>query len=111
MRTHFEMSAADITLFAFTLCNTLRVLAYLPQITRAAKDCGGAKAISFTTWALFLFSNISAVAYALVNMRDLTMAVIYIGNAIGCGTILLITAWKRSRYRADFVEGREEAYG
>lgn len=93
------MTPADVTLIVFTLCNCLRVLAYVPQITRAARDRSGAEAISFATWALFLFSNMSAVAYALVNTQDWTMAVVFMGNAVGCATILLIVAWKRSRHR------------
>jgi hypothetical protein len=95
------MTAADITLAAFTLCNTLRVLAYVPQINRAARDRSGAQAISFATWGLFLFANISAVAYALVNKDDWTMTAMFLANAAGCSTILLIAAWKRSRHMAE----------
>jgi hypothetical protein len=93
------MTIADITLAAFTLCNSLRVVAYLPQIARAARDRSGAEAISFGTWGLFLVSHTSAMAYALVNQQDWTMASVFLGNAAGCGAILLIAAWKRSRYR------------
>jgi hypothetical protein len=93
------MTVADLTLAAFTICNSLRVLAYLPQISRAATDQSGAQAISFATWSLFLFSNVSAVAYALVNKDDWTMAVLFLANAVGCSAILLIGAWKRSQYR------------
>src|SRR5262245_29430841 len=99
-----KMSAADITLVVFTLCNSLRVLAYAPQIAKTAKDNGGAQAISFATWGLFLFANVSAVAYALVNKEDWTMAAMFIGNAAGCTAILLIAAWKRSVYRDRLVE-------
>jgi hypothetical protein len=56
------MTIADITLTAFTLCNTLRVVAYLPQIARAVRDTSGAEAISFGTWGLFLVSHTSALA-------------------------------------------------
>ena len=94
------MTAADITLAAFTLCNSLRVVAYLPQITRAARDRGGAQGVSFATWSLFLFSNVSAVAYALVNKGDWTMATMFLANALGCSAILLIGAWKRARHRS-----------
>jgi hypothetical protein len=94
-----DMTTADITLVAFTLCNSVRVAAYLPQITRAATDRGGAQAISFTTWGLFLLSNVSAVAYALVNKDDWAMAVMFLGNAIGCTAIILIGAWKRTQHR------------
>ncbi len=93
------MTPADITLAAFTLCNSLRVLAYLPQIARAARDPGGAQAISFATWGLFLLSNVSAVAYALVNKDDWTMAAVFLANGLGCTAILSIGAWKRAHYR------------
>ncbi len=101
------MTPADITLIAFTLCNSFRVLAYVPQIAKAARDPTGAEAVSFTRWGLFLFANVSAVAYALVNKEDWTMAAMFLGNAAGCTAILLIGAWKRSRYRSS-PEGRWE---
>lgn len=93
------MTLAEITLAAFTVCNSLRVVAYLPQIARAARDRSGAEAISFGTWGLFLISHASATAYALVNKQDWTMAGIFLANAAGCGAILLIAAWKRARHR------------
>jgi hypothetical protein len=93
----------------FTLCNSLRVLAYVPQIAKAAVDRGGAEAISFTTWGLFLFSNVSAVAYALVNKEDWTMAVIFLGNAVGCAIILLVGAWKRSQHHDRLAERMVDA--
>jgi hypothetical protein len=93
------MTIADFTLAAFTLCNTVRIVAYVPQITKAATDAGGAQAISFTTWGLFLFSNASAVAYALVNKDDWMMAAVFLGNAVGCSAILLVGAWQRKRHR------------
>jgi len=98
------MTLADVTLTAFTLCNSLRVVAYFPQIARAARDRSGAEAISFGTWGLFLVSHASATAYALVNQGDWAMASVFTGNAIGCGAILLIAAWKRSRHRRAHVE-------
>ena len=100
----YGMTIADITLVAFTLCNSLRVVAYFPQIARAAADRSGAEAISLWTWGLFLVSHASATAYALVNKEDWTMASVFLGNAIGCGAVLLITAWKRSRHRGRRIE-------
>jgi hypothetical protein len=98
------MAIADITLAAFTLCNSLRVVAYVPQIAKAATDRSGAAAISFGTWGLFLVSHMSAMAYAVVNCNDWTMAAIFLANAIGCGAILLIAAWKRFQYRRKRVD-------
>ena len=40
------MTAADVTLAVFTLFNSLRFLAYLPQIATAIRDTSGARAIS-----------------------------------------------------------------
>lgn len=93
------MTVADITLAVFTLFNSLRFLAYVPQIAKAMKDQSGAEAISFGTWALFLVSHLSAMAYAIVNQGDWTMALLFLSNAVGCGVIILIAGWKRSRYR------------
>jgi hypothetical protein len=93
------MTVADITLAAFTLCNSVRVVAYVPQIAKAAVDSGGAQAISFTTWSIFLLSNVSAIAYALVNQNDWAMASMFLANAVCCGAILALGAWKRSQHR------------
>ena len=38
------MTIAELTLVAFTLCNSFRVLAYVPQVLKAATDNDGAKA-------------------------------------------------------------------
>ncbi len=94
------MMIADITLAAFTLCNSLRVVAYVPQIAKAFRDRSGAEAISFGTWSLFLISYASAMAYAFVNKQDWTMASMFLFNAIGCCVILLVAGWKRARHRS-----------
>jgi hypothetical protein len=44
-----RMTVADITLAVFTFFNTLRFLAYVPQVARALRDQSGAEAISFGT--------------------------------------------------------------
>jgi hypothetical protein len=98
------MTIADITLALFTLSNSLRVFAYVPQITKAVRDGSGAEATSFGTWALFLVSHASAMAYALVNKEDWTMASMFLFNAAGCVAILSISAWKRSRHRGRRIE-------
>jgi hypothetical protein len=102
------MTIPDITLAAFTLCNSFRVLTYIPQIAKAARDGSGAEAISFSTWGLFLVSHGSAMAYAVVNKEDWTMASMFFGNAVGCGAILLIAAAKRIRYRRRLINSAVE---
>ena len=98
------MTIADTTLAVFTLFNSLRFLAYVPQIAKAAKDQSGAEAISFGTWSLFLASHASAMAYAIENQGDWKMASLFLSNALGCGAILLIAAWKRSQHRRRRIE-------
>ena len=102
------MTVADATLAAFTVFNGLRFLAYIPQIVKAIKDQSGAEAISFGTWSLFLASHASALAYAIENQGDWKMASVFLSNALGCGMILVIAAWKRSRHRQAKV-GRAQA--
>jgi hypothetical protein len=102
--SRLRMTVADTTLAVFTFFNSLRFLAYVPQIVKAAKDQSGAEAISFGTWALFLASHASAMAYAIENQGDWKMASLFLSNALGCGTILLIAAWKRSQHRRRRIE-------
>lgn len=93
------MTIADITLTLFTFCNSARFLAYIPQIARAARDQSGAEAISLGTWALFLVSHASGVAYALVNNGRLDHGAMFMGNAAGCIAVLAIAVCKRARAR------------
>jgi hypothetical protein len=59
------MSLEEITLGGIAACNSLPILACIPQIRKAATDENGATAISFTTWILFLVTHLSTVAYAI----------------------------------------------
>lgn len=88
----------SIVVAAFSLVNSIRVFAYLPQILKASRDENGATAISFMTWGLFLISHITTVAYALVVLADVILALIFAGNALACLTILVIVATKRRRH-------------
>lgn len=99
------MPLEEITFALFAACNSLRVLAYLPQIHKAAVDQNGASAISRTTWSLFLLAHASTIAYALVNRSDLWLALCFAGNALCCAVILAIVWWK-GRDRASPARGR-----
>ena len=88
----------QVTLAAFTFCNSIRVLAYLPQMRKAATDKNGADAISYTTWGLFLIAHLSTVAYALANQHDAALALCFGGNAICCVTILVLAMRNKRRY-------------
>jgi len=90
-----SLSLDAITLTAFTATNGMRLLAYVPQIRKAAKDENGASAVSYTTWSLFLLANISTVTYALVNRGDRGLALCFAANAVCCFVVLAVTFWKR----------------
>jgi PQ loop repeat protein len=89
------MSLEEITLALFAACNSFRVVAYIPQILKAANDKNGASSISFVTWFLFLLSNLSTVAYALINRSDWGLAACFATNALCCAGILAVAYWKR----------------
>jgi hypothetical protein len=52
------MTIADVTLVVFTVSNSLRIVAYVPRITKAARDRSGAEAISFGTWGVLSENSI-----------------------------------------------------
>ncbi len=93
------MLLEELTFAAFAACNSARVVAYLPQIDKAASDRKVDTAISSLTWSLFLFANASTVAYALINRADLWMAVCFAVNAMCCLVILATAFVKRRAFR------------
>jgi hypothetical protein len=94
------IAPADLALAAFTLCNSVRVLGYVPQILRIGQDREGAAAISYTTWGVFAASHFSTVVYAVVAVEDLRMAAAFAANTLCCVAILALTAWKRATHRS-----------
>lgn len=93
------MSAAEVALLAFTAVNSVRVLAYVPQIAAVLRDRNGASAISYTTWGMFAVSHVSTVGYAILVVVDWRMAAIFGANTICCVAILGVTAQKRGCFR------------
>lgn len=95
------MTSAELALAAFGLCNSLRVVAYVPQIVTIARDKGGASGVSYTTWTLFAVSHLSTVAYALLTLGDWGMAAVFGANTLCCGAILVLTALRRRALRLE----------
>jgi hypothetical protein len=88
------MELEAITLALFSACNAVRLVAYIPQIYKAATDADGARGVSQVTWSMFLIAHLSTIAYALVNRADLGLALCFAGNAICCAIILGIVFWR-----------------
>lgn len=83
----------------FAGLNTIRVIAYIPQILKAANDNNGATAISYMTWGLFFLSNLTTIVYSVVCLGDLLMGAIFFGNSVACFVIIVITLVKRRNFR------------
>ena len=90
------VTPAEAALVVFTVCNTARVFAYLPQIVKIGRDTQGAGAISYATWILFGVSHLSTVAYAMLVVDDLRMAAVFAANTLCCAFIVGLTGWKRA---------------
>jgi hypothetical protein len=107
-----QLTLADLTLTAFSFFNALRIVSYLPQILRLARDQYGASAISTSTWSLWACANLSTGAYASVNLEDAWLAVVSLVNTAGCLAVILLTLWKRRRFRrSDDRPKRAQASG
>jgi hypothetical protein len=89
------MYLPDITLALFSVFNILRLGSYLPQILRVATDTEGAKAISYSTWGVWIGANGSTAAYAIVNITDWTLFAVSSVNTLGCAAVVALTMWKR----------------
>lgn len=89
------MYLPEITLALFSLFNVLRLGSYVPQIARVASDTEGAKAISYSTWCVWVGANSSTAAYALINITDWSLFAVSTVNALGCATVVALTMWKR----------------
>jgi hypothetical protein len=92
-----RMTLSETSLLAFTVFSGLRLVAYVPQICKVARDENGASAISYTTWALWTGNNISTGLYAAINLSDLLLAGASTLYAVCCLTVIAITASKRHR--------------
>src|SRR5262249_46451557 len=94
-----RMTLSEVSLLAFTVFSGLRLVSYVPQICRVARDENGASAISYTTWGLWTGHNIFTGLYAAINLHDLLLAGASTLYALCCLTVIAFTAGKRQRAR------------
>lgn len=85
-----------IILIAFSIANSFRLFAYVPQITVLLRQRDTA-AVSSTTWIMFFVSNATTAIYAAAVVADGTMAAVFLANTVCCGVIVLPVYWKRKR--------------
>lgn len=92
------MTLAEATLLAFTAFSGLRLISYLPQIHKVARDTNGASAISYSTWTLWTGSHVSTGLYAGINLGDRVLALASALYALCCVAVIAMTAIKRYRH-------------
>jgi hypothetical protein len=92
------MSFLDVSYDLFTVFNTLRVVSYVPQMYKIARDTGGATAISYSTWILWTGANGSTAIYSFTSLGDLTLAWTNGLNTLCCIGVIALTALKRRRF-------------
>jgi hypothetical protein len=89
------MELAQLTLLAFTGFSALRVVSYIPQISKVAADRNGATAISYSTWFMWTAGNIATAMYAAVNLQDTYLSTVSGIYAACCVVVIVLTAIKR----------------
>ena len=94
------MTAAEISVLVFMFANSFRVFAYVLQMARVAQDSEGARCVSCTTWFLLSASNLTTVAYAILELDDWKLAAIFGVNSMCCAAILGLTIAKRAARRS-----------
>jgi hypothetical protein len=92
------MTLAESTLLVFTAFSGLRLISYLPQIHKVARDTNGASAISYSTWTLWTGSHVSTGLYAGINLGDRVLALASALYAVCCVAVIATTAIKRYRH-------------
>ena len=81
----------------FSITNTFRIVAYIPQILRLAREPMAAHGVASSTWLMFFASHVATVAYAVIIVRDVAMAIVFLGNAIACALIVGLTLWRKQQ--------------
>ena len=89
------MDREELALLFFAACNGIRVVGYVPQILRVARDPNRAAGVSCITWVLFTVANVSTVAYSCIVTHDYVLAAVFATNALFCAAICVLTCLKR----------------
>jgi hypothetical protein len=58
------MLISEATWLAFAAFSGLRIISYVPQMVRIARDRNDASAISYPTWLLWIGANATTAMYA-----------------------------------------------
>ena len=82
----------------YAVCNSLRLVSYVPQIVAVVRETSGAHAISIASWVFWMVSHAITAVYGRAVLNDPLLAWMMWGNAAGCLAIAALTVAKRLRY-------------
>lgn len=91
------MTAADVSLIAFTACNALRIAAYLPQMLKLWCDSGAVASFSHSSWLMFGAANLSTAVYGKLVVGDTVLAILSAFSALCCGVLIVIARCRHVR--------------
>lgn len=92
------LALAALVAICFVVFNTIRIALYLPQLRTCMKDAGGCRAINLWTWTSWIVANASTALYMLMFLGDPWAAMLNLGNALMCGSVVAVTLVKRHRH-------------
>lgn len=93
------VTGSNIVWIMFAAFSAIRMVSYVPQILRIAQDCGGATAISYSTWSIWLGANTTMALHAAINLHDMWLAVVTASYGVCCAIVIALTAFKRMAHR------------
>jgi uncharacterized protein with PQ loop repeat len=91
------MDISGFVVVSFLAVNTLRTLAYVPQIWAAVRHPESARGISILTWSYFAVAHLTGVAYSVVITHDANLVASFLGNFFACTLLVIVVAWQRRR--------------
>ena len=89
------MTISDV---AYDLCmvfHALRLVCFLPQIYKIARNTSGAAAISYSTWILWAAANSLTAIYSVTGPGHIMLAWSNGLNALCCATVIVLTALRQ----------------
>jgi hypothetical protein len=93
------VTGSNVVWIMFAVFSAIRMVSYVPQIMRIARDCAGAAAISYATWSIWLGANVTMALHAAINLHDMWLAFVTASYAVCCAIVIALTAFKRMAYR------------
>lgn len=106
-----EVDWSSFLAYLFWATQSIRVLAYLPQIWSAARCSANAGGVSCWTFAYFGLSHVIGSVYAADVQKDMALALMFLANGFCCWLIVgLVWSRARSALQRAFIERNDSAF-